>query len=176
MRIGTFTNTNDKGQIAIPKDTRDALGSDADVTLNVILAGNGICIYPVEEFITKADTESSYIQLLEKAKGAWDDSGRGMGMRMKRAEVKFKVEKAIMVVSDTNIIIDHLCIRGAKVSKLMVVARQMPKESLTLSMISIQELYEGLSTRDAQKEQYLLATIGPLKILPYTYETVQVRR
>jgi AbrB family looped-hinge helix DNA binding protein len=71
MKVGSFTTTNDKGQLVIPKDMRDALGIDSSVTLNLVLAGNGIYVYPVEEFITKSETESSYIQLLEKTKSAW---------------------------------------------------------------------------------------------------------
>lgn len=43
-----------------------------------------------------------------------------------------------------------------------------------MSMMSIQELYEGKSTKNKRKEEYLLATISPLKILPYTYETAQL--
>ena len=71
MKIGSFTTTNDKGQLVIPKDMRDALGIDSSVTLNLVLAGNGIYVYPVEEFITKSETESSYLQLLGKTKGTW---------------------------------------------------------------------------------------------------------
>lgn len=71
MKIGTFTTPNEKGQIVIPKEIRDALGIDTNVTLNIMQVGKGIYIYPVEEFITKADEESSYIQLLEKTKGSW---------------------------------------------------------------------------------------------------------
>ncbi len=56
----------------------------------------------------------------------------------------------------------------------MILARTKPKETLSISMITIQELYEGKSTRDPQKEQYLLATISPLKILPYGYETAKL--
>ena len=73
MKIGTFTTPNKKGQIVIPKEIRDALGIDTNVTLNSMQAGKGIYIYPVEEFITKADEESSYIQLLEKTKGRWGE-------------------------------------------------------------------------------------------------------
>ena len=40
--------------------------------------------------------------------------------------------------------------------------------------MTIQELYEGRSTRDSQKEDYLLATITPLRILPYTFEVAQL--
>lgn len=80
-----------------------------------------------------------------------------------------------MVVLDTNIIIDHLRLqKKGQDSELMKIARLKPKEVLALSMISVQELYEGQSTKDENMEQYLLATIAPLKILPYTYEVAQL--
>jgi predicted nucleic acid-binding protein len=80
-----------------------------------------------------------------------------------------------MVVIDTNIIIDHLRLQDAsRESRLMKIAKEKSKETLALSILSVQELYEGLSTRDTQKEQYLLATISPLKILPYTYEIAKL--
>lgn len=80
-----------------------------------------------------------------------------------------------MVVLDTNIIIEHLRLqKKAKDSELLKIAKRMPKEILAISIISVQELYEGISTRNPQKEQYLLATISPLKILPYTYEVAQL--
>jgi AbrB family looped-hinge helix DNA binding protein len=71
MKVGSFTTANDKGQIVIPKDIRDALGITANVTLNITQAGQGIYIYPVEEFITKSEMESSYIDLLKKTQGSW---------------------------------------------------------------------------------------------------------
>lgn len=80
-----------------------------------------------------------------------------------------------MVVIGTNIIIDHLRLQKKQQdSELIKIARKMPKEVLALSIISVQELYEGQSTKDDHKEQYLLATISPLKILPYTYEIAQL--
>lgn len=80
-----------------------------------------------------------------------------------------------MVILDTNIIIDHLRLqKKGQDSKLMEIARLKSKEVLAISMISIQELYEGQSTKDEKMEQYLLATISPLKILPYTYEVAQL--
>lgn len=79
-----------------------------------------------------------------------------------------------MVVFDTNIIIDHLRLQGKTDSILMQLIRKNPNESFSISVISIQELYEGISTRDDEKEQYLLVTISPLKILPYTYEIAQL--
>lgn len=79
-----------------------------------------------------------------------------------------------MVILDTNVIIDHLRQPKTKESYLVKIAKQKPKETLAISIISIQELYEGKSTKDEEKEQYLLATICPLKILPYTYEVAQL--
>lgn len=79
-----------------------------------------------------------------------------------------------MVILDTNIIIDHLRQPKKKKSLLVKLAAQKPKEILGLSMISIQELYEGRSTKNKIKEQFLLATIAPLKIFPYTYEVAKL--
>lgn len=75
-----------------------------------------------------------------------------------------------MVILDTNIIVDHLRRSRKGESHLVKIAKQRPKETLTISIVSIQELYEGQSTRSEKKEEYLLATIAPLKILSYTYE------
>ena len=76
-----------------------------------------------------------------------------------------------MVVLDTSIVIDHLRLqKSERESRLMAIVRQHPAEQLALSMLSIQELYEGKSTLDDMKEQQLLATISPLTILPYSYE------
>lgn len=77
-----------------------------------------------------------------------------------------------MVILDTNIIIDHLRQKN-KTSYLEELAQTFSKESLSLSVISVQELYEGKSTEEENKENYLLATIAPLKIVPYTYEIAQ---
>ncbi|KKT74115.1 MAG: hypothetical protein UW86_C0014G0010 [Microgenomates group bacterium GW2011_GWA1_Microgenomates_45_10] len=80
-----------------------------------------------------------------------------------------------MVILDTNIIVDHLRLReGNEDSQLIAIVKKNPKESLAISMITVQELYEGKSTKDSQKEQFLLATISPLKILPYTFEVAQL--
>jgi len=81
-----------------------------------------------------------------------------------------------MVILDTNIIIDHLrqYARRDMYSLLVKLSQENPKETLALSMLSIQELYEGRSTRNETKEAILLATISPLKIQPYTYEIAQL--
>ncbi len=79
-----------------------------------------------------------------------------------------------MVILDTNIIIDHLRQAKTKDSLLIKLAKQKPKEFLAISVVSIQELYEGKSTRSNREEQDLLATITPLKVLPYTYEIAKL--
>ena len=47
------------------------------------------------------------------------------------------------------------------------------KGSLAISIVTIQELYEGRSTQNKEVEAYLLATISPLQILPYSFEIAQ---
>lgn len=79
-----------------------------------------------------------------------------------------------MIIAHTSVIIDHLRQTKSKDSFLMKLARKKPKETLGISIISIQELYEGQSTKDDLKEQFLLATVSPLKILPYTYEVAKL--
>ena len=78
-----------------------------------------------------------------------------------------------MVVLDTNIVIDHLRQTNRGDTALMRAAECFGEEKLALSVVSIQELYEGLSTRDRNKEAHLLATIALLHILPYTYNIAQ---
>ncbi len=93
MKIGLVTSTNSKGQIVIPKDIRDALGIDAQVTLNMVVAGKGLYIYPVEEFITTTDRESSYPELLEKTKGTWGDEERGE-TKAKRSKIELEASRS----------------------------------------------------------------------------------
>ena len=65
-----------------------------------------------------------------------------------------------MVILDTNIIVDHLRLReGNEDSQLIAIVKKNPKESLAISMITVQELYEGKSTKDSQKEQFLLEQV-----------------
>jgi AbrB family looped-hinge helix DNA binding protein len=93
MKIGSFTTPNNKGQIVIPKEMRDALGIDTNATLNIILAGKGIYLYPVEEFLTRAEGESSYIKLLEKTKGSWKDDNWDM-LSNKKSQIELEASKS----------------------------------------------------------------------------------
>jgi predicted nucleic acid-binding protein len=79
-----------------------------------------------------------------------------------------------MVILDTDIIIDHLRQASAKDTILIKVAKKISKEQLAISVVSIQELYEGKSTAERQKEERMIATITPLRILSYNYEIAEM--
>lgn len=78
------------------------------------------------------------------------------------------------MIFDTNIIIDHIRQRGSQKSSLENFATANSDEQFALSTISVQELYQGRSTRDELREQILLSNIAPLIILPYTYEVAEL--
>jgi len=46
----------------------------------------------------------------------------------------------------------------------------MPKEHIAMSVLSVQELYEGKSTRDQAKEASLLAVVTQYLLLPYSFD------
>ncbi|MCL5010501.1 MAG: PIN domain-containing protein [Patescibacteria group bacterium] len=79
-----------------------------------------------------------------------------------------------MVVVDTNIIIDHIRLSKRSDSRFVKIVKANPEETFALSIISIQELYTGQSSREPRKEQDMLNLINALQILPYTYETAQL--
>ena len=79
-----------------------------------------------------------------------------------------------MVIVDTNVIIDHLRLQGSAKSRLRQLEDKFTKDLLAISIVTIQELYSGQSTTNSKNEDYLLETITPLQILPYTYEVSQL--
>lgn len=79
-----------------------------------------------------------------------------------------------MVVLDTNIIIDHLRQTPGKQTYLKTLVKKHKEHNLVISIITIQEIYEGKSTKDKEKEEKFLSTISHLKILPYTFEVAQL--
>jgi len=92
MKIGTIAKPNQKGQVVIPKKMRRALGIDADVSLNLVLRGNGIYIYPVQEVLTKGEKESSYLEILQKTQGAWAQENWD-SLRKKRNQTELSASK-----------------------------------------------------------------------------------
>lgn len=79
-----------------------------------------------------------------------------------------------MVVLDTNLIIDHTRALGKQESTLFRLWQKYGREQLFLSIISIQELYQGLSTRRQDREDLMLSVISQFNILPYTYATAKL--
>lgn len=92
MKIGIISKPNTKGQIVIPKVMRDALGIDANRSVNIVMRGNGIYIYPIAQIVAKAENISSYSKLLEKTQGSWagDDWD---AMEAKRRKIELKASK-----------------------------------------------------------------------------------
>lgn len=78
-----------------------------------------------------------------------------------------------MVILDTSIIIDHLRQTGKK-SFLQALIEKLPGETFALSVITIQELYEGQSTRDKDRENHLLILLSQFKIVPYDYNVAEL--
>lgn len=80
-----------------------------------------------------------------------------------------------MVILDTNIIIDHLRRFGARESVIEKLAKEPHQEEvLSISIISVQELYEGQSTLKEEKEKDLFSTLSPLDMLSYTFEVAKL--
>lgn len=78
-----------------------------------------------------------------------------------------------MVILDTNIIIDHLR-KPSDESLLTKMTKNHSNETLGISVISIQELYEGKSTKDLTKENFMLSILGLLTVLPYDAEVAKL--
>ncbi len=78
-----------------------------------------------------------------------------------------------MVIVDTSVIIDHLR-RSAEDSVLIKLFENHAGQIFAVSVVTVQELYEGRSTRDEMKENRLLATLGSFEILPYNAEIAKM--
>ena len=76
-----------------------------------------------------------------------------------------------MVIIDTNIIIDYL--RRKEKSSFESFFEQKDDE-LGISLVTIQELFSGKSTKDKEEEDFLLALLASLVIFPYTYEIAKL--
>lgn len=78
-----------------------------------------------------------------------------------------------MVILDTNIIIDHVRKTRAN-SLLMRLSKEQNVEALSISIITVQELYQGTSTRNPRVEEVLLSILSPLTLMQYTSEIAQM--
>lgn len=79
-----------------------------------------------------------------------------------------------MVVIDTNVIIDHLRQKGFPDSLLNKLFDQIELTEAAISIITIQELFAGQSTREKEIEDGILKIVNPYKILAYTHEVAKL--
>lgn len=78
-----------------------------------------------------------------------------------------------MVILDTSVIIDHLRLHDRKQTYLSHLIETVSREQLAVSVISIQELFRGMSTKNPDKLKVLVTLLASLNILPYTFEIAQ---
>lgn len=71
MNLGVITQTNNKGQLVIPKSYRDALGINPGIPLQILLKSDGLYVRMVENIITKNTGSDLYLQLLDNSVGSW---------------------------------------------------------------------------------------------------------
>lgn len=79
-----------------------------------------------------------------------------------------------MVVIDTSILIDYFRRPEEKNSPFLEFNRTFPLEKKAISVLTIQELYSGKSSREPKSERLFLEVIGFFEILPYIYETAEL--
>lgn len=78
-----------------------------------------------------------------------------------------------MVILDTSIIIDHLRLPFAQ-SKIARLIKKQPQTELAISLLTIQELYQGQSTKKQAQAADLVTVLASLKVLPYTYDIAKL--
>lgn len=79
-----------------------------------------------------------------------------------------------MVILDTSVLIDYLRRPEEEGSPLTRFARFYSEEKQAISILTIQELYAGRSSREFVKEQLFLEMVSTLEILTYTYEIAKL--
>lgn len=77
-----------------------------------------------------------------------------------------------MVVIDTSILIDHIRQKGK--NSIFDEFAKKSQEILALSLISVQELFEGKSTKNAETEYEIVSLIKSLEVIPYTFENAKL--
>ncbi|MBI3335730.1 MAG: AbrB/MazE/SpoVT family DNA-binding domain-containing protein [Candidatus Portnoybacteria bacterium] len=87
MKVGIIIKPNQKGQIVIPKDIRKALRITAKTPLHAIQRGYAVYLYPIKEVISEAQSEPSYLKVLERTKGTWQEDWEGLERRRREIEL-----------------------------------------------------------------------------------------
>ncbi len=92
MKIGFIVQTNQKGQIVIPQSVRKELQIKKNTLLNLIVEGRGIHLYPIVDVVRSAETQESYLKVLEFTKGAWKEENWEQ-LRKKRRKLEISASK-----------------------------------------------------------------------------------
>ncbi len=94
MNLGVITQTNDKGQLVVPKSYRDILGINPKVPLQLLLKTDGFYVRIIENVITANTGSNLYLQLLDNTAGAWaDDSWIQTQVKRKLIEKKASLSR-----------------------------------------------------------------------------------
>lgn len=78
-----------------------------------------------------------------------------------------------MVVFDTSVVIDHIRQPQGSRSLLKETIQNQPLEVFAISMITIQELFQGKSSALSEERNILLDAISSFELLPYTFAVAQ---
>jgi len=78
-----------------------------------------------------------------------------------------------MVIIDTSTLIDYLR-RPQENSPFKEFINQDRKEMLAISILTIQELYVGKSSKEVKREGFFLNIVSKMKILQYNYQIAQL--
>ena len=85
MKVGIITQTNQKGQLVIPKEYRDELGITQDVLLRMMKRGHGIYIHPIVGVYEAVESDrSSYLAVLKRTQGTWGPETKADKARVAR--------------------------------------------------------------------------------------------
>lgn len=77
-----------------------------------------------------------------------------------------------MVVIDTSVLIDHIRQKGK--NSIFDEFFKKSQDNFAISLVSVQELYEGESTRETEIESEIINLINSLEVLPYVFETAKL--
>lgn len=78
-----------------------------------------------------------------------------------------------MVVCDTNILIDYVRQKRREQSVLEQITEKEGRSKLAISILTVQELFQGKSASNPTIEQSLMTLIVSFRVYPYTYEVAR---
>ncbi len=92
MNLNLVVQTDQKGQIILPKEVGKALGVGRKTTLKLVFSGGGIYIYPVEDDIFRLGRKNSYLEVLKMTQGSWRGEG-WENFRKRRGKIELLASK-----------------------------------------------------------------------------------